>query len=212
MPYDQDGIPGTEESTTANNVAQSNYSRFISKTASPASRESASVALYGDPAGLRQYVNVRQTSPFARTFLNHHWVDVALGRRRDVTVFTEFMVGDQSVQEYVDSLGGIEEAFRTPNQLDLSAVVVTGCSASLLGGAGITVPVALRTRFTDFGIEPGGSYAYCRWSGPIQPGLDEPVLVERPPARTTRNRRWSSPPTCRAGGSGWTPAPGSAAG
>jgi M6 family metalloprotease-like protein len=177
IPYDEDGIPGTEESTTANNVAQSNYSRFISKTASPASRESASVALYGDPAGLRQYVNVRQTSPFARTFLDHQWVDVAPGHRRDVTVFTEFMVGDHSVQEYVDSLGGIEEAFRTPNQLDLSAAVVTGCSASLLGGAGITVPVALRTRFTDFGIEPGGSYAYGTVGGPSGPASDGPVLV-----------------------------------
>jgi hypothetical protein len=55
--------------------------------------------------------------------------------------------------------------------------VVTGCSASLLGGAGITVPVALRTRFTDFGIEPGGSYAYGTVGGPSGPASDGPVLV-----------------------------------
>ena len=161
------------EINPTNNVAQSNYTRFISISSSPASREFAKVALWGDARSTRQHVKARQTSPFARTFVDHRWVDVQPGRRRDVTVFTEFMVGDESVEEYVESLGGIEKAFQTPNQLDLSAVLENGCSGSVLGGASITVPVAQRTRFTNFGLEPGGSFAF----GSVAGAADGPLLI-----------------------------------
>ncbi|WP_163688574.1 hypothetical protein [Mycolicibacterium gadium] len=173
VPYVHPDDSSKVEINPTNNVAQSNYSRFISIWASPASREFTQVALWGDARGTRQHVKARQTSPFARTFVDHRWLDVRHGNRRDVKVFTEFMVGDESVEEYVESLGGIEEAFRTPNQLDLSAVLENRCSGSVLGGASITVPVAQRTRFTRFGVEPGGSFAF----GSVAGASDGPLLV-----------------------------------
>jgi len=78
------------ERTVLNNVAQSNYARFISGTASPASREGTFV-IVGNPFPLRTRVHLvcSQSNPYYRTYVEHRWVMLDPGELRRVNVMFE---------------------------------------------------------------------------------------------------------------------------
>ena len=153
--YKVPDTPEIVEITTTNNVAQSNYGTFYPGWASPTSREATTVIVEGSERRDRHYITATQTSDFARTFIDSAWVDVDPGERREIDVFTEFMVGDNTIEDYVNSIGGVEAAVENPNHLLLSSAVLTGCAANTRGGASVLVPVGIRTHFTNLTTEPG---------------------------------------------------------
>ncbi|MBY0319217.1 MAG: hypothetical protein K2X72_10870 [Reyranella sp.] len=77
-----------------NNEARSNYTRFISASASPSSRVGTEVMLSNpfDKSTL-VYANVRKTHPMHRVFTSHQWLRVAGNDQRAIQVWDEAMFG-----------------------------------------------------------------------------------------------------------------------
>jgi M6 family metalloprotease-like protein len=160
--YAVPGHPEVPEVTQDNNQAQSNYFRFISKTASPASRETCQIALHGIEIPARQYIAVAQSSPIARTFLNHAWVNLRPGQTRTVLAMTESMVGDPAQESYVNAHGGFEGALENPNFVRFTGIADEGCGGVVVGGASISVHTAIETEFGEFAVKPGGTFVFGR--------------------------------------------------
>jgi len=78
------------ELTERNNIAQSNYARFISARASPASREGTFV-IVGNPYPLRTRVMLvcSQTNAYYRTYVEHRWLRLDPLELRRVRVMFE---------------------------------------------------------------------------------------------------------------------------
>lgn len=154
--------PEVPEVTQDNNEAQSNYFRFISKTGSPASRESCEIELRGVEKKARQYIAVAQSSPIARTFLEHAWVNLRPGETRTVLAMTESMVGDPAQEPYVEAHGGFKGAIENPNFVRFTGIADIGCGGAIVGGSSVSVHTAVRTEFADFAVKPGGSFVFGR--------------------------------------------------
>ncbi len=90
-PYSAPTNPPIPELTPLNNEAQSNYTRFISASASPPTREISSVSV-SNPYGLptRFFLRAGQTHPNYRTYLEHDALSLAPGEIRPVTVMFEY--------------------------------------------------------------------------------------------------------------------------
>ena len=154
--------PEIPEVTSDNNEAQSNYFRFISKTGSPASREACEITLHGIYKRARQYIAVAQSSPIARTFVDHAWVNLRPAQTRTVLAMTESMVGDPAQESYVDAHGGFKGAIENPNYVRFTGIADDGCGGAIVGGASISVHTAIKTEFTDFAVKPGGTFVFGR--------------------------------------------------
>lgn len=162
-PYSHPSNPAVKEVTPDNNWAQSNHTQLISAFSSPASRDATGVNLVNDRSErLRFYPVVRQTSPLARTYLEHAWVDLDPGEERAIAVFTEFVTGDETMAEYVDKQGGLGQAFEMPNRVRLTGVAGEACSGATLGGASLIVRTGVATRFEQFDVGDEAQYAFGR--------------------------------------------------
>jgi hypothetical protein len=149
---------------------------LISAFASPASRDVAVVNLHNDRSErLRFYPVVRQTSPLARTYLEHAWVDLDPDEERRVAVFTEFVTGDETMMEYVDEQGGLGQAFEQPNVLQLTGVAGEACSGATLGGPSLLVRTGQATEFRRFEVGEGAQNAFGRV---VEVGTDKGVFGE----------------------------------
>jgi len=114
--YQLPSNPAVVEMTELNNFAQSNYDRFISKTASSASREISHLTI-GNPYPLptRIYIFPNQTNPLYRTYLEHTSVCLNPGETRKVKVMFEYdpqlifripvSVGDRTIDDSNRYLG-----------------------------------------------------------------------------------------------------------
>jgi M6 family metalloprotease-like protein len=93
--YQDPGNPAIVELSELNNLAQSNYTRFISASASPSSRGMTAIKLT-NPYSRRTRVSVlaQQSTPWYRTYLEHQWVWLEPGEERSVGVMYESLVGD----------------------------------------------------------------------------------------------------------------------
>lgn len=85
--------PGTSvlEMTGNNNEAQSNYSSYVSESASPYSRASTSIAVdnpYSERT--RVWLVARQDNAWYRTYLSHRWLDLDPGERVFVPLMFEY--------------------------------------------------------------------------------------------------------------------------
>ncbi len=177
-PYAHPLNPAVKEVTTANNEAQSNHTQLLSVFASPASREVASVSLFNDrEEATRFHPIVRQTSPLARTYLEHAWVELQPLERRDVKVYTEWIVGDETLAPVVEEYG-IERAFKEPNILRMTGVAEEPCSGTPLGGGSFTVPIGMATEFVRFEVDENATFYFGRivFVGTNQ-GVDGDVLI-----------------------------------
>ena len=143
--------PAVGEITRDNNEAQSNHTQVISVSASPSTRETGFVKVTNPlevTANCR--VQVRQTSPFARTYLEHAWVRLAPGEERDVMFLTESMLGDPVVGQWASEHE--KEIYETPNSIRLTGIVDQAevCHGFVTGGAQVLVRSARATRFISF--------------------------------------------------------------
>ena len=147
--YQDPGNPAIVELTEMNNWAQSNYTRFISSTASPASREITSVSV-SNPYTLptRVVVIPQQSTSWYRTYLDHSWLWLDPGETRSVTVMVESLLGDPAFPELEEMKGQI---FELQHDLTLIGMIENSQDPQLhateiMGGANVRVATGRRTR------------------------------------------------------------------
>lgn len=84
--------PSVVEMTELNNSAQSNYTQFISATASPGTRAVGEVVVTNPyQQRTRVWLVGRQDNPWYRTYLGHRWVELDPGELLRVPVMFEFV-------------------------------------------------------------------------------------------------------------------------
>jgi M6 family metalloprotease-like protein len=150
-------LPGgaAVEMTEFNNVAQSNYDRFISRTASPASREVRFVEVgnpYDKPT--RVFLVGGQSNPLYRTYLDTTWLWLKAGETRRVRVMYESMIDPEAGPP--DGIDGriYEEHFRRPNDIGVVSFIEDPHDEPrhalwLLGGAQAQVLTGRATEFVE---------------------------------------------------------------
>lgn len=110
--YQDPGNPAIVELTEVNNFAQSNYTRFISATASPATRGVSSIAVSNPyEERTRFFVFAQQDSSYYRTFLGHRWLWLDPGETRHVPFLYESLSGDplhgQRIEHELERVWGV---------------------------------------------------------------------------------------------------------
>lgn len=157
-------LPGgaAVEITEFNNVAQRNYDRFISRTASPPSRETTQVEVgnpYDKPT--RVFLIGGQTNPLYRTYVDTTWLWLDPGETRKVRVMLESMVDpDKGRPDDVDPRDW-DMFFKRPGDVGLTAFVEDphdNPRHALLqfGGAQVQVVTGRATEFA--GVDPGRNF------------------------------------------------------
>jgi hypothetical protein len=156
--YTRPGEPPVTEMTELNNVAQSNYDRFISPTASPSTRRMTSVEV-GNPYDrpTRVYIGLDQNNPYYRTYLEHRWLDLDANETAMVGVMLEFVGSLPPI--------GIEDRpvhkLELANRVSIQSLIVNPYDANghvmhRLGGAELDVVTGRSTRIEEFGYRGGG--------------------------------------------------------
>lgn len=146
--YQDPGNPAIVELTELNNMAQSNYTRFISATASPARRVLFPVTVsnpYKEPA--RVFVVPQQSSGWYRTYLEHAWLWLDPGESRRVGVMVESLIEDPAFPEFKQMRSAFYER---PHDLALIGLIENPHdpqlhAAEIMGGANVRVLTARAT-------------------------------------------------------------------
>jgi hypothetical protein len=151
--------PTVVEMTELNNVAQSNYDRFISATGSPSTREETSV-MVGNPydKATRVWIIGEQTNPLYRTYVDTTWLWLEPGETRRVKVMVEYALdpkSDEIPEDVRPFQRQLEKLMRRPNDLGLHAYAEDPeddprHALQLLGGAGIQVATGRATEIDHF--------------------------------------------------------------
>jgi M6 family metalloprotease-like protein len=166
--YQLPANPAVVEMTELNNMAQTNYDRFISATGSPASREITTLTV-GNPyaKATRIYILPNQSNPFYRTYLEHVTVTLKPSETRKVKVMFEYdpelilrlpvAVGDLTIDDSNRNLGeGYTKKFRTaPNRARFASFIEDPNdphrhAKDFLGGAEAEVVTGRKTDFEYF--------------------------------------------------------------
>ncbi|MCF2495073.1 hypothetical protein [Dyadobacter chenhuakuii] len=151
-----DSVSNIWEVTPENNEAQSNYTWMASTTSSPASREATVLVAENTlkhPAFV--YFTIHQPHPLFRVYLDHRWVFLQPGEKKQILVMTESLLGDARFSYMTKNL--IRRERRITTNLRLSALGDTGntCAAEIIGGATLLVLTGLGTHFKRFEAEHG---------------------------------------------------------
>ncbi len=136
--------PPVAELTTLNNEAQSNYDRYISRTASPAERVVSRVSVRNPSSvATRVYIYPGQSNPLYRTYLGNKWVDLQPRESRDVEIMFEYgPVGDRAQDRKVFSAGDLAEQSSRPNDVSFAGLLRgPGPVDSLMPASGVQVQV-----------------------------------------------------------------------
>lgn len=148
------------EMTELNNLAQSNYDRFISATASPPSREMTTVTVGNPfPARTRIWITAGQSNPTYRTYLEHCWIYLDPGETRKIGVMFEFAPDNLSNGVYKSAqLGKVREMMRVPNNVATASFIEDPRDTPrhaiwALGGADAQVVTGKATKFQRFGVD-----------------------------------------------------------
>jgi hypothetical protein len=138
--------------TDSNNVAQSNYDRFISATSTP-SREVTYVVV-GNPYSrpTRFFIGAGQSNPLYRTYVEHSWLRLRPGETTKVAVMFEFAPDAPQSDPGIDKLR--EKYLRVPNIVNVIGLIEDPGDPRLHGPwlvTGVTAEVATgkSTRFED---------------------------------------------------------------
>ena len=171
------------EMTELNNVAQSNYDRFISATSIP-SREVSAIDV-GNPYPIRTriWINAGHSNPLYRTYLDHAWVWLDPGETRSVGVMYEYAPDQLSNGLYPDKLlPRYREMQRQPNQAAFAAFIEDPRdnprhAIEVLGGAQAEIVTGRSTKFTRFEASRGAVRGTVVTSGDGQPVGAGTVIV-----------------------------------
>ena len=152
--------PNIVELSDSNNSAQSNYSRYIAASSSPAKRGIAAITLH-NPFDKRAeiYVMPQIRGTFAslyRLYLEHSSLKLDPGESRQVGIMVESMYGDPRLAGLWERLG--QKLFYERTRMALVGYGIppdTPAHPVLLGGAQLDVSSARATRFESFGGNAG---------------------------------------------------------
>ncbi|MEZ5319082.1 MAG: hypothetical protein R2752_16900 [Vicinamibacterales bacterium] len=186
--------PNIVELSDGNNSAQSNYSRYIAASASPAKRGIAEVTLH-NPFDQRAeiYVVPQIKGAFAslyRLYMEHASLKLDPGASRKVKIMVESLYGDPRLGALWERYG--QKIFYEPTRISLVGYGIpaeTPAHPILLGGAEILASSARATKFETFGGEPREGIVRGRVvvvaNGSPAPGLV--LLTFRAPSETEAN-------------------------
>lgn len=161
--YQHPTRPTLMEVTELNNLARSNYDRFISRTASPASRESSSVEVSNPyPERTLIILNAGQTNPLYRTYLGSAWMTLDPGEVRKVPVMFEYAVDPDHPRADPDLARYLEQYRWAPNDVKFAAFIEDPRdnprhAIDLLGGAQVEVVTGRATDIRDFEVSDGAA-------------------------------------------------------
>ncbi len=172
------GPPVVVEMSPHNNLAQSNYTRFISGEASPASREMTVVEV-GNPydKATRVFIRPGQSNPLYRTYVQNTSLWLEPGETRKVQVMFEYdhtnlfktpvALGGSEVIDLVNKPNDernlkrvIEKFRRVPNRVGLACFAEDPHdeprhAVNLIGGVDVEVVRGRKTKFESFVTEGG---------------------------------------------------------
>ena len=147
--YQDPGNPAIVELTELNNIAQSNYTRFISATASPASRRTTSLQV-SNPYSERTRIWVvpQQSTDWYRTYLEHSWLWLDPGQSATVAVMVESLLGDPAYPQLKEYRSAI---FERPHDMSLVGLIENPLdpqlhAAEIMGGASVRVMTGRATQ------------------------------------------------------------------
>lgn len=175
--YSDPAVPSIGEITRDNNEAQSNHTQLISVNASPSSREMGFVEVTNPlPAVADCRVQVRQTSEWARTYVEHEWVRLQPGEERDVMFLTESLIGDPLLGQRAREFQ--ERIYKQPNSVRLTGIADDHqtCEGFVTGGAHVLVRSARATRWVKFSRQGGHAFGRVE-TVDDRTGVDGTVLV-----------------------------------
>lgn len=161
------------EMTELNNIAQSNYVHFISKTSSPASRETTVVTV-GNPYTMRTriWLVAGQTNPHYRSYIQHRWVWLEPGETRRIEVMFEYAPEDRTIVRKVlrgkpgkdllqhkRPIMKIDKMKHEPNDFSIIAFAEDPRDeprhrVDLIGGAQARIVTGKATQFVDIELDP----------------------------------------------------------
>lgn len=162
-PYSAPGTPPVIEWSDRNNFAQSNYTTFISESGSPYSREMVSVGV-SNPLPYRTgvYILPRQTHPHYRVYLEHTYLTLDPGERREIVIMFEYMppANEAMGKEWYNIRNHISvSSFIIPRELPghkSSLLLENVDTPSHLGGIDIDVHAGQGTHFESFDAQGEG--------------------------------------------------------
>ncbi len=156
--YQHPNDPSVVEMTELNNVAQTNYDRFISATSSPPRREMTSVEVGNPyPRRTRVFITAGHSNPLYRTYLEQAWVYLDPGETRKIRVMFEFAPDNLSNGIYpLENVKKYREIYqRAPNKVGSTSFIddprtVNRDCPQVLGGVQIEVVTGRATRIQSF--------------------------------------------------------------
>lgn len=195
--YQDPGNLAIVDNNIYNNEARSNYTQFVSASASPSSRVGAQVLL-ANPFGASTLVfaDVRKTHPYHRVFVDHQWLRVGARGQRAINVWDEAMWGTAEWPRVVRSEDKRYPAllWKEPNRVSIagwaSRPFPADCGArTLTGGVGMRIDAGRATRTALENKGRGyvfGQVDYVDNGGPIAAGGR--VLLEVTTAEGVKTR------------------------
>jgi hypothetical protein len=158
-PYSAPTTPPVPELSPLNNEAQSNYTRFISASASPPTRQISTVSV-SNPYDLptRFFLRAGQTHPNYRTYLEHDALTLGPGEIRPVTVMFEYAPDTVGDDQHVQPNDDKKQTRVQPNHVSMVGLIedphdpllhgpqlVTGISAEVAYGRATKFEDVLKT-------------------------------------------------------------------
>jgi M6 family metalloprotease-like protein len=161
--YQLPSNPAVVEMTELNNIAQSNYDRFISATSIP-TREMSQVKV-GNPyhERTRIFINAGHSNPLYRTYLEHAWVYLDPGETKNVRVMYEYAPDQLTNDVYPPALRKkYRERQRVPNRVGFASFIEDPRdnprhSKQILGGAQAEILTGRSTKFERFVARDGNA-------------------------------------------------------
>lgn len=175
LSYDTPTSPPVHELTDANNVAQSNYTRFISATSVPTRKLTTITA--GNPYArpTRFFIGAGQSNPFYRTYLDHTWLRLDAHAERKVRVMFEWAPDAAQSDPAVEKLK--ERYMRVPNVVNMVGAIEDPGDARLHGpdrAQGVTAVIVTgkSTRFANLNVDSARiiGHVVTNDAGPVPAG------------------------------------------
>ena len=156
--YQLPSNPAVVEMTELNNLAQSNYDRFISGTSTP-TRETTEVEVGNPyPERTRIWIAAGHSNPLYRTYLEHAWVYLDPGEARKIRVMFEYAPDHLTGDLYPPALKKRYRPLqRVPNRVGLASYIEDPRDTprhhlQVLGGAQAEIVTGRSTKFGRFTV------------------------------------------------------------
>ena len=106
------------------------------------------------------YFTINQPHPLFRTYLDHRWVYLQPGERRQILVMIESLMGDQRFDKLTRQFQHGERRIMTTMRLSALGDTRATCTATVLGGASILAIAGIGTEFRRFDVHSGRSEGF----------------------------------------------------